>query len=255
MRDMSRTRGRSEREARMGGNEVDNLDLQLARAREDLARITITAPAKGLLVLSPQGGWQGDSQLPRLGDWVSQGREVAQIVSLERMQVKLELNQAEIIGVKMGQQAEVSVEALSGAVLKGKVTAIGQTARRPPVQGWMGMSATATFPVTIDLPPSGKSLVRPGMRAAVRIVYRRIEGAITVPTGCIFRRDGHATVFVQRNGKFAPVAVTLGESNGDYTAITKGLKAGERIGLNDLGASAPTVSRASRSNQPKEPAR
>jgi len=252
---MSRTRSRSERDVRMSGNEVDNLQLQLERAREDLARTTITAPTKGLLVLSAQGGWRGDSQLPRLGDWMSQGREVAQIVSLDRMQVKLEFDQAEITGVKMGQQAEVSIEALPGTVLKGQVTAIGQTARRPPVQGWMGTSSTATFPVTIDLPPAGKALIRPGMRATVRIVYRRIEGAITVPTGCIFRRDNHSIVFVQRNGKFAPVSVTVGKSNGDYTAITKGLKAGERIALNDLGAPPPVASRASQSSQSKGPAR
>jgi HlyD family secretion protein len=250
--DMSRARTWSEREVRMSGNEVENLKLEVDRAREDLARTTITAPTKGLLVLSSQGGWHGDSELPRLGSWISQGREVAQIIGLDRMQVKLELNQAEITGVKMGQEAEVTIEALRGTVLKGTVTAIGQTARRPPVQGWMGMSSTATFPVTIDLPPTGKALIRPGMRAAVRIVYRRIKGAIIVPTGCIFRRDGRSIVFAQRNGKFTPVSVTVGESNGDYTAITRGLQAGERIALNDLGASAPTVSGA---GQSKEPAR
>lgn len=247
-RGMSRARTWSEREVRMSGNEVENLKLALERARDDLTRTTITAPKKGLLVLSAQGGWRGNAQLPRVGDWISQGREVAQIISLDRMEVKLELNQAEITGVKMGQQAEVTIEALPGTVLKGKVTAIGQTARRPPVQGWMGMSATATFPVTIDLPPTGMALIRPGMRAAVRIVYRRIKGAIIVPSGCIFRRDGDSIVFVERGGKFTPIAVTPGESNGDYTAITKGLKEGERIALNDLGAPAPTVPRADGSN-------
>ncbi len=251
--DMSRARSWTEREIRMSGNEVDNLELAVARARDDLARTTIKAPKKGLLVLSSQGGWHGDSDLPRTGSWISQGREFAQIIGLDRMQVKLELNQAEITGVTMGQQAEVSIEALRGTKLKGKITAIGQTARRPPVQGWMGMASNATFPVTIDLPPTGRALVRPGMRASVRIVYRTVKSAIVVPTGCVFRRDGKNIVFVQRGGRFAPVAVAVGESNGDYTAITKGLKAGDRIALNDLGAPVPTASHAG--GQSKEPAR
>ncbi|MFB3880905.1 MAG: efflux RND transporter periplasmic adaptor subunit [Armatimonadota bacterium] len=252
-RDLSRARTWSEREMRMSGNEVENLTLELARAKEDLTRTTITAPVSGLLVLSSQGGWHGDSNLPKAGSWISQGREFAQIISLDRMQVKLELNQAEIAGVKMGQTAEVAVEALRGSVLKGKVTAIGQTARRPPVQGWMGMSSTATFPMTIDLPPTGNALIRPGMRASVRIVYRRIKGAIIVPSGCIFRRDGKSIVFVRRNGRFTAVQVTVGESNGDYTAITKGLRAGEQIALNDLGSPASTAAGAS--GRPKEPVR
>jgi len=251
--DLTRARTWSEREIRMSGNQVENLALELARAREDLGRTTVTAPATGLLVLSSQGGWHGDADLPRAGSWISQGREFAQIIGLDHMQVKLELNQAEVTGVKMGQVAEVSIEALRGTVLKGKVTALGQTARRPPVQGWMGMSSSATFPVTVDLPPTGKTLIRPGMRASVRIVYRRIKDAIVVPSGCIFPRDGKSIVFAQRKGKFTPVAVTVGESNGDYTAVTSGLKAGERIALNDLGAPAPTVSPAA--GQRKEPAR
>jgi RND family efflux transporter MFP subunit len=236
-RDMSRARSWSERETRMSGNEVDNLKLQVERAREDLPRTTLTAPLAGLVVLSAQGGWRGESHLPRIGDYASQGREIAAIVSLDRMQVKLELDQTQITGVTMGRAAEVTIEALPGKALTGRITAIGQNARRPPIQGWRGLSSTATFPVTVDLPPIGKSLIRPGMRASVRIVTRRVKNVITVPSGCIFRRDGRAVAFVERNGKFVQTAVTTGESNGDYTAITQGLREGDRIALNDLGAS------------------
>lgn len=248
-RDMSRTRSWSERDVRMTGNEVENLELQLTRAKEDLAKTVLTAPTAGLVVLTSQGGWRGDTQLPRFGDWVSQGREVASIVSLDQMQVKLELDQKQITGVRMGQSAEVTIEALPGKILKAKVTAIGQTARRPPIQGWMGMSSTASFPVTLDLAPTGKALIRPGMRATARLVSQRIEDAIVVPSGCIFKRDGKTIVYVERHGKFRPVTVTTGATNGDYTAITKGLKEGERLALNDLGA---PLEKKNPDQQPKE---
>jgi RND family efflux transporter MFP subunit len=239
-RDMSRTRSWSERDVRMSGNEVENLELQVERAREDVAKTTIAAPVDGLVVLTSQGGWRGETNLPRRGDWASQGREIASIVSLDEMQVKLELDQTQITGVRMGQEAEVSIEALPGKVLTGKVSAIGQNARRPPIQGWRGLSSTATFPVTIDLPPIGKALIRPGMRAGVRLVAKRIPDVVTVPAGCIFARDGRHVVFAERDGRFVQVAVTPGESNGEYTAILKGLKEGEMIALNDLGAAPPT---------------
>ena len=248
-RDMSRTRSWSERETRMSGNEVENLKLQLDRAKEDMKKTVLTASVGGLVVLSAQGGWRGNSQLPRLGDWVSQGREVASVISLDHMQVKLELDQKQIAGVKMGQSAEVTIEALPGKTLQGKITSIGQTARRPPVQGWMGMSATTSFPVTLDLAPAGKVLLRPGMRATVRLVSQRIKNAILVPSGCIFTRDGHSLVYAERQGRFVPVAVTTGASDGDYTAITKGLQEGERLALNDLGAPAEQEPGA----KPKEP--
>jgi len=252
-RDMSRARDWSQRESRMAGNELDTMDLQLARAQEDMKKTVLTAPVGGLVVLSSQGGWRGESRLPRLGDWVSQGREVASVVSLARMEVQLELSQEEITGVRMGQIAEVTVEALPGKVLKGKVTSIGQNARRPPIQGWMGMSATATFPVVVDLPPIGKALIRPGMRATVRLEARRIKDAVVVPSGCVFRRDGSTLVYAERKGKFVPVKVVTGATNGDYTAITQGLKAGERIALNDLGAPAETTPAAKSETPQKAP--
>ena len=236
-RDMGRARGFSQRGMRMGGNQVENLTVQLARAEEDLAKTTLTAPTDGLVMLAAQTGVQGDTRPLRTGDYAPQGREVASIVSLERMEVKLELGQAEITQVWMGQEAEVTIDALPGNVLKGKITSIGQTARRPPLQGWSsGLSSSATFPVTIDLPPIGKALIRPGMRAGVRVVSRKVANALTVPTGCIFEHEGHPVVFAEREGTFVATRVTLGDSNREYTAITKGLKEGDRIALNDLGA-------------------
>ena len=73
--------------------------------------------------------------------------------------------------------------------------------------------------------------------------------AILVPSGCIFTRDGHSLVYAERQGRFVPVAVTTGASDGDYTAITKGLQEGERLALNDLGAPAEQEPGA----KPKEP--
>ena len=252
MRRNTRTRSRSERDVRMSGNEVENLELQLARAREDLARTTLTAPGGGLVVLSSQGGWRGESRPPRSGDWVSQGREVAQIVSLERLQVNLELDQTQIAMASMGQPAEVTLEAMPQQVLEGKVTAIGQTARRPPIQGWMGMSSTATFPVTVELPPTGTAMIRPGMHATVRLVSKRIKDAIVVPTGCIFRADGRSIVFAEREGRFVPVSVTIGESTGDYTVITQGIEEGERIALNDLGVIPTGEPSAGEAKEPRQ---
>jgi HlyD family secretion protein len=239
MRDSTRTRSWSERESRMTGNEVENLTLQVERAKADLEKTTITAPVKGLVVQATQG-WMGESRLPRLGDFVSQGREFTQIIGLEKMLVKLELDQTQITGVHMGQPAEVSIEALPDKTLEGKIIAIGQTARRPPVQGWMGVSTTATFPVTLELPPVGKLLIRPGMRANVRFIARRIPNVLCVPSGCIFRRDNQTIAYVERDGKFVRTPVTTGASNGEYTMIISGLRENDRIALNDLASKIST---------------
>ena len=172
-RDMTWTRSYTDRSVRLSGNAVDNVTLQRERAQDDVVKTVINAPASGLVVLSPLGDWQGNTHLPRQGDFISQGREIGEIASLEHMQVKLELDQKQITGVRMGQSAEVVIEALPDLVLKGKVSSIGQTARRPPIEGWQGVSSSATFPVTVDLPPAGKIMI------AARHAGRRLPGRAT----------------------------------------------------------------------------
>ena len=235
--DLGVARRKAERDVRMAQNRVENLKLRLDRAQEELRKTAVTAPTTGLVVLNPQHR-HGGGDLPRAGDRIWAGRQLAEIVDTKHMQVKLELDQARISGVKLGQEAIVEIDALPGESFGGKVVEIGQTARRPPLEGWRGMSSQQTFPVTIELPRVEETQMRPGMRANVWIVMKRIEDAITIPAECVFERDGRFVVYVERDGRYREVTVKIGESSGDYTAIIQGLKEGDGIALNDLGKSA-----------------
>jgi multidrug resistance efflux pump len=226
----------AQRDERMAQNRSESIRLRLDRAKEDLLKVQVTAPARGLVALSMQGR-RGDEGLPQQGDSVYQGRQVAEIVDLGHMQMKLELDQQFASAVKVGQHAMVDIDALPGKIIPGEVQEIGATARRPPVEGWRGLSTETTFPVTIDLPPTPDTLMRPGMRANARIVTRRVSDALTVPAECVFVRDGQSVVFAERGGQYVRTAVQLGDSNGDFVQVTGGLKDGDRVALNDLEAS------------------
>jgi len=234
----------SERELRMAENQVQNLKLRLDKARADVTKTTVTAPAAGLVVVADYG-WRGESRPYRAGDQVGQGQQLAQIVDLRQMQVQLELDQPRITGVKVGQETLIEIDALPGKTLKGKVLSIGKSARRPPLEGmWRRSSSETTFPVTIDLPQTQQAFMRPGMRANASIVVRRIKGAVTVPAECIFQHGRKRIVYAERDGRYQRTAIQVGASNGDYTQIVRGLKQGDRIALNDLEASAAPAAAA-----------
>ncbi|GAG53465.1 unnamed protein product, partial [marine sediment metagenome] len=230
-----------------------HLGMRLKQVRDDLEKTAVLAPAHGLLVFQSTGS--RDQLHPyELGDKVSQGRPIAQVVNLLHMQVKLEFDQESIIGVKTGQQAIVQVDALPAKTFKGTVVEIGKQARRSQIEGasWRRASDT-TFPVTIDLPETKEALMRPGMRANARIIIRRVQNVITVPAECIFERDDRSVVYVERNGRFRRTVVQVGATSGDYTEITSGLEKGQRVALNDLGATAEAETPA-RPAKPTEPA-
>jgi len=232
--DMAAAKRRADRDVRMAQNSVDSLKMRLDQAREDLEKTAVLAPTAGLLVLGSEGR-RGERRPLQEGDEVWQGSQLAQIVDLFHMQVQLELDQPRVTGVKVGQEAIVEVDALPGRTFKGKVVWIGETARRPPLEGTWRTGSETTFPVTIDLPKMKEALMRPGMRANAVIVTRRIEDVITVPAECVFEREEGSIVYVERDGQYQERTVEVGTSSGDYTEIVQGLKQGERVALNDLG--------------------
>ena len=67
-------------------------DLRTAQMFKQGGRKIFLAPTRGLIV-QVASGWGGDQRLPKYGDFISQGREIASVVSLDKMQVKLELDQ------------------------------------------------------------------------------------------------------------------------------------------------------------------
>jgi len=223
-RNLQVSQRQAETEVRMAQNALDSQKLTLARIQEELSKCTVKAPAPGVVVLGER----------ELGDEVWPGRGIAEIVNLQNLQVKLELDQRDITNVKVGQQVMVQVDALPDKVYLGKVAEIGKTARRPPIEGagWW-QSAGTTFPVTVELPKLGRSRLRPGMRANARIVTKREKNAIVVPAECIFRQPKRFVVYVEQEDGYRPVPVKVGDSNGDYTALTSGLQAGQRVALNE----------------------
>ena len=227
--DLRRSQRQSENQMRMAQNSVDSLKLTLGRAQQDLAKMTVVAPAAGLLVMNQEYS---------PGDRIWRAQALAHVVDLSHMLVKLELDQRRVVNLKVGQEALVDIDALPGKLFPGKVTEIGQTAHRPASESSFMGTEERTFPVTIELPPAQQTAVRPGMRGNARIVVRRVKKAIVIPAECIFRRQGKPIVYALRAGRYQAVPVKLGASDGDYTAITSGLQAGERVALNDLASAA-----------------
>jgi len=93
-------------------------------------------------------------------------------------------------------------------------------------------SRVAQAPTRKDSQDTG---LRPGMTSMVRIIVERLPNAISVPLECVFEREERKVVYVQRNGRFGAVEVDLGPQNEDMVVVTRGLKAGDRIALRDIG--------------------
>ncbi|ELR73481.1 Macrolide-specific efflux protein MacA [Fulvivirga imtechensis AK7] len=169
---------------------VRSSQASLDQAQENLRRTTVTAPMAG--IVSKLNVEQGETVL---GTQQFQGTEIMRIADLNKMEVRVDVNENDIIRVTLGDTAIIDVDAYShlDKEFKGVVTAIANTANDKA-----SADAVTEFEVRIqilnssysDLVKEGKRYpFRPGMTASVDIITNRKDNVLAVPLSAVTTRD------------------------------------------------------------------
>jgi HlyD family secretion protein len=213
-------------------------------AASNLAKTTLLSPIDGNVIeLSREVG-----ERVRGSDFSED--VVMVIAALNAMEVKFEVGEHEVVHLKPGQPAEVTMDALEGESYQGSVVEIAQKAliKNPGTE-----AEVTSFPVTVAL-ASRPPRVLPGMSAEVRISAETREEAMLVPiqavtvraekslpdwqppvegAGLSTKRRGETlskVVFVVGEGERAEVRrVRTGIASDTDLEIVEGLKEGERV--------------------------
>jgi len=199
---------------------ADSLDLEKLRAAvEDIKRLranaTVRAPISGILLRPPV---QGESPIGVVdGIRVGRGAIVAMIGDVSTAKVDIEVDEADIDELHVGQPVAVSCGGGSAAGRIGAISAVAEPS---------ASSSLMVFSTSIVLPalPSG---CRFGMTATVAIVTYRSSSAILLAPDAI--RGDPSAPFVVVAGKSRPI--TLGRSFPDGVEVRDGIRAGELIEL------------------------
>jgi Cu(I)/Ag(I) efflux system membrane fusion protein len=173
------------------------------------ARFIITAPIAGVI----------GELTAREGMTVMAGAPLFRINGLSTVWVNAEVPEVSAAQVRPGNPVEARTPAVSGAVFKGKVSAI-----LPEVN-----PATRTIKARIELANSGGQLV-PGMFATVSFAPAARKDVLLVPSEAVIQTGKRSVVVVaQGDGRFAPVDVEVGLDSNGQTEIRKGLQAGQKV--------------------------
>jgi RND family efflux transporter MFP subunit len=127
----------------------------------------------------------------------------------------------EIVQVKLGDTAQIKLDALPDAILNGKITEVASGAD----------SASGMFMVEIALDKVDQPL-KSGLVAKVQITPTSASNGerVYVPIGAIVEGNGRAaSVFVLGNNHAERRAVEVAFIENDAVALTKGLRAGEKV--------------------------
>jgi HlyD family secretion protein len=223
---------------------VASSQASVDEAQENLSLTSVFAPMKGIVSkLSVEKGERvvGTSQMA--------GTEMLRIADLNRMEVRVDVNENDIIRVSVGDTAVIDVDAYShtGREFEGVVTQIANTANDKA-----SPDAVTEFEVRIRILNSsyqdliaetGRSPFRPGMTASVDIRTNKKDQIVTVPLAAVTTREREAgdsiqneakrdvmeVVFVNDNGIAKLTEVKTGISDFDNIEIVDGVDEGTEI--------------------------
>lgn len=182
----------------------------VGRGGGGLSGFTLLSPVSGTVLerTAVQGQSADPSQaLFRIGD-------------LSRLWLVVQAPERDVVRMRTGSSAEVTLAALPGQKLRGTID-------------WVGREVDAhsrTVPVRI-LIPNQDGRLKPGMFATAFVeTGAQGEQVVAVPATALQRMDDQWVVFLPKGeGRFEVRPVERGRDLGDEVAILSGLKAGERV--------------------------
>ena len=158
------------------------------------------------------------------GDVVQVGQQAVQIDKLDTLVLDVQISEIDIPFVKVGQPAELVFDAYFESTFAGEVTEISPVGKT--VQG------VVEYSVRIKILDADER-IKPGMTAAVSIIFSEQKDALVVPNDAIVSIDGQDHVYVKRNGGYEAVSVILGNYSDYYSEVLEAdIQEGELIALN-----------------------
>ena len=159
----------------------------LNQSVELLSKTTIYSPADGTISsLTSEIG----ERVVATGSFA--GTEIMRVADLNNMEVRVNVNENDVVNVKVGDQARISVDAYPNRTFTGTVKEIGAAAK---TQGLNTQEEVTNFQVKIRLVEKDVN-VRPGMSASVDIETQTVENAVAVPIQSVTvrSREGNKTL-------------------------------------------------------------
>jgi membrane fusion protein (multidrug efflux system) len=173
-----------------------------------LAYTEIRAPFEGVIT----------KRFVENGGMLSPGQKVFTIVDTVPLLARIYLPEREIAKVKVGQTAELKLDALPDQSFQAKIKMIN-----PVVDPTSG-----TFKVTLEV-TSGNNILRPGMFTSVYLITQTHQNSLLIPKQALLLEAEKDTVFIV-SGRFAYTQeIKIGFRDDKNIEILDGIKDGEYV--------------------------
>jgi len=216
--------------------QIKQAEASFTSTMDNLAKTTYNSPIDGVITsLRVEEG-----EVAIIGTMNNPGTVLLTIADLSVMEVEVEVDETDVVGVAMAQEANVRVDAFPATIFKGKVTEIGSSALQQATAG-VSTQESKDFKVVVTLDDPDRKL-KPGLSASADIIVAEKKQALAVPISSLVLRDKEGVddnapsadreeegVYVVENERAKFVPVVKGITGGMMIEITSGLEEGREI--------------------------
>jgi len=226
------------------GNRQEDIDAQAAQVESSSAQLQIAQKAlAGAKMVSPMDGIisevnGGEGQRATANNNSTSSSSGFMVIISDTLQVKAQVNEADIGKLEIGQKAELTVNAFPNKTFTGTVSSISPQATT--------VSNVQVYNIVIQLDENQQGL-KAGMPANINIIINRSENILTIAKGAVTYAASNLSQMGQN------VAVKPASSDGKGNSGSAGsLKSGG--GANDGSGSGTVASGSAKENAQKQQA-
>ncbi len=190
-------------------HEIERAQAASSQARDQLSKTAIYSPLNGTITLlnSKLG-----ERLVATGQFA--GTEVMRVADLSKMQAVIDVNENDVPNVKVGDKANVKIDAYGDRKFKGTVAQIGNTGK---TSGSGTQEEVTNFEVKINL-ERADVMLRPGLSCTADIETNIVKDAVAVPMQAVTIRTGESNLSPEEieKRKMKTAARDKGDNNAEY---------------------------------------
>jgi len=181
----------------------------LVHTQDILHKTTYTSPIDGIVSYLPE----------RVGDYVVPGIQNSNgsfLMTLSDMSIvtsEVKVDETDIVNVKIGQDADVTIDAIPGKIFKGRVTQIGsqavlRTSGLATTQSTTSNQEAKDFKVVVTLASPPENL-RPGLSTTAKIRTAEKKNVLAIPIQALAVRTRKDLEEAAKSAKGSSSSVTL----------------------------------------------
>ncbi len=166
-------------------HEIERAEAGSSQARDQLSKTTIYSPIDGTVTVLNS----------KLGERVVAtnqfaGTEVMRVADLGHMEARVDVNENDVVNVKVGQKATITIDAYSERKFKGVVQQIANTGK---TTGAGTQEEVTNFEVKIRMDDTDVSL-RPSLSCTAEIETNMVKDVVAVPMQSVTIRTGDSNL-------------------------------------------------------------